>query len=282
MTSQEELTLRRRVAEEATRAAGEVHRRYYGQSLDRDVHGGNRADYTTVADLAAQDAVKQAIARSFPDEAVIGEEDTEGRTRIGEMLEEGCWLTDPLDGTQEFSHSGVGFSCVVGYIRDGDPLAGAVYFPLLEEMFSAARGLGATLNDTPIQVSSVTQLDRALYVSPPSNASTPDRVQRFGERVTKLLPHIEGLRIMGASSTMVCGVAAGRFDLTSVVSPRLGPASDRPYAGQPWETIAYLVIAREAGAVVGSLDGGPPDLLGYNTYAASRSLFDQYTTLMAE
>ncbi len=66
MRLHDDLALRRRVAEEAARAAGAVHMRYYGQTLDRDVHGGNRADYTTVADLEAQAAVKETIARSLP------------------------------------------------------------------------------------------------------------------------------------------------------------------------------------------------------------------------
>jgi fructose-1,6-bisphosphatase/inositol monophosphatase family enzyme len=282
LTPAGDLELRRRVAEEAARAAGAVHLRYLGQALERDIHNGNRADYTTVADLEAQDAVKQTIARYFPGETIVGEEDIEARARIGELLESGCWLTDPLDGTQDFAHTNTGFSCVVGYVRSGEPQAGAVYFPVLDELFSAAVGLGATLNGASVRVSGVTELERALYATPQSNASSAERVERFAQRITRLLPHVEGLRMPGSSSIMVCGVAAGRYDLMSILSPRLGPASDRPYAGQPWETAAYVVLVREAGGAVGSIAGGPPDLLGYNTYAASQRLLDQYTALMAE
>lgn len=282
MTSQDELTLRRRVAEEAARAAGAVHMRYHGQALHRDIHDGNRADYTTAADIESQEAVKRTIARHFPDEIVVGEEDFEARTRIGHLLDGGCWLTDPLDGTQNFSHGTMDFSCVVGFVRQGEPLAGAAYFAALSEMFSAAAGQGATLNGASIHVSGVGELSQALVVTPPSNASTPDRIQRFSERVMKLMPHIEGLRVMGASSGMVCGVAAGRYDLMTVINSRLGPPPDRPYAGQPWETVGFVVIAREAGAAICAQDGGPVDLMGFNVYAASQSLLDEYVDLMAE
>jgi len=274
--------MRRAVAEEAARAAGAVHMRYLGRSLERDIHNENRADYTTEADIESQNAVKQAIALHFPDETVIGEEDIEARTRIGEMLDAGCWLTDPLDGTQEFAHTNIGFSCVVGYVGGGQPLAGAAYFPVLGELFTAAAGLGATLNGAPIHVSGVTRLERALFATPQSNSSTQERRDRFAERMLKLLPHIEGFRMPGSASQMVCGVAAGRYDLTAVLGARTGPAPDRPYAGQPWETAAFLVIVQEAGGAVGSQDGGPADLLGYNAYAASQSLLDEYIALMAE
>jgi len=278
----DDLPLRRSVAEEAAKAAGAVHLRYLGQQLERDVHHDNRADYTTAVDIEAQDAVKQAIARHFPDELVVGEEDIELRTRIGELLDEGCWLTDPLDGTQEFTHTATGFSCVVGYVRGGEALAGAAYFPVLAELFSAAKSQGATLNGAPIHVSGVTSLEKTLFATPQSNSSTQDRIDWFAQRMTKLLPHVEGLRMPGASSQMVCGVAAGRYDLTAVLGTRSGPAPDRPYVGQPWETAGFLVIVKEAGGAICSQDGGPPDILGYNVYAASQALLGEYIALMAE
>jgi fructose-1,6-bisphosphatase/inositol monophosphatase family enzyme len=94
-----------------------------------------------------------------------------------------------------------------------------------------------------------------------------------------VLPRVEGFRMPGARSLMVCGVAAGRYDITSTF-PRLGVPSDRPFLGQPWETAAFVVLVREAGGAVAALDGGPPDLLGYNTYAATRELIGAYQALM--
>jgi fructose-1,6-bisphosphatase/inositol monophosphatase family enzyme len=278
--SPDELQHRLRVAEEAAQAAGAVQLRYLGRQLERDVHNANRADYTTAADIEAQDAVKQTIVQHFPDEIVIGEEDIEARTRIGDHLDGGCWLTDPLDGTQEFAHGNTGFSCVVGYVQDGEPLVGAIYFPALGELFSAAKGQGTTLNGTPVRTSGIDELEQALFATPQSNSSTPERRAGFAERMSRLLPHVEGFRMPGASSQMVCGVAAGRYDLMAVLGAHTESPSDRPYPGQPWETAAFVVIVREAGGAICSSDGGEPDLLGYNVFAASQPLLDQYMSLM--
>jgi myo-inositol-1(or 4)-monophosphatase len=275
-----ELQQRRRVAEEAARAAGAVHLRYFGSSLERELHQGNSADYTTVADLEAQAAVKATIARHFPDEIVVGEEDIELRIRVGELFEGGCWLTDPLDGTQEFAHGNPAVSCIVGYVRGGEPKAGAAYFAVWDELFSAAEGQGATLNSAPISVSAVTQLDAALFAAPQVSTSNPERAAAFVQRVSTVLPRVEGFRMPGAQSYMVCGVAAGRYDITAVISPRVDPRPDKPYFGAPWETIALALIVREAGGVVCNLNGGSLDLLGYNAYAASQPLLDQFVSLM--
>jgi fructose-1,6-bisphosphatase/inositol monophosphatase family enzyme len=277
----DDLALRRRVAEEAARAGGAVHLRYFGRRLDRDVHGSNRADYTTAADMEAQAAVKQTIERYFPYETVVGEEDLELRASLGELLDGGCWLTDPLDGTQEFAHGNPGFSCVVGYVANGRSLVGAVYFPVWDEMFSASEGGGATMNGGVVHVSGVSKLEQALVAVPQSNVSSPERAALFVQHVSKLVPHVEGLRMPGARSLMVCGVAAGRYDLTSTF-PRFGMPVDRPFVGQPWETAAFVVLVEEAGGVVASVEGDGPELLGYNTYAATRELIEAYRAVIGE
>jgi myo-inositol-1(or 4)-monophosphatase len=278
----DELALRRHVAEEAAKAGGTVHLRYAGHALERDVHEGNRADYTTVADLEAQEAVKQTIARHFPDDIVVGEEDIELRTRIGDLLQDGCWLTDPLDGTQEYAHGNPAVSCIVGYAQGGQPWVGAAYFAVWDELFSASQGMGATLNGSPIRVNNVTRLQEALFAAPQVYTNTPGGLERFAHRMSKPIPNVEGFRMPGAQTYMVCGVAAGRYDVTSVINPRLELPTSRPYHGAPWETIALVVLVQEAGGAVASLDGGAPDLLSYNVYAASRALLDEYVALMSE
>jgi myo-inositol-1(or 4)-monophosphatase len=278
----DELALRRRVAEEAAKAGGAVHLRYAGQALERNVHEGNRADYTTVADLEAQEAVKQTIARRFPNEIVVGEENLELRTRIGDLLQAGCWLTDPLDGTQEYTHGNPAVSCIVGYTQGGQPQVGAAYFAAWDELFSAAQGMGATLNGSPIRVNNVTGLQEALFAAPQVYTNTPEGLERFAQRMSKLIPNVEGFRMPGAQTYMVCGVAAGRYDITSVINPRSHLPASRPYHGAPWETIALGVIVQEAGGTVADLNGRAPDLLSYNVYAASRPLLNEYVALMAE
>jgi myo-inositol-1(or 4)-monophosphatase len=277
----EDLDRRRRVAEEAARAAGAVHLRYRGAALDRDVHAGDRADYSTQADLEAQQTVRDVIQRHFPGERVVGEEDEVGWDRLPALMQAGCWLTDPLDGTLEFVHGNPNFSCVVSCVQDGESQVGAVYFAVFDEMFSAAKGRGATLNGAPIHVSGVTRLDQALFATP-HRSTTPERIAHFTERMARLLPHVEAFRMLGAPSVMAAYVAAGRLDITSFLSPRQEPVPGRPFQGQPWETAAFVLLVQEAGGAVRPFAGGSPDLLNYNAYAASPQLLDQYFSVMAE
>jgi fructose-1,6-bisphosphatase/inositol monophosphatase family enzyme len=158
-------------------------------------------------------------------------------------------------------------------------MVGAVYFAAWDELFSAAAGMGATLNRATIRVSGVTQMEQALFATPQAPAS-PDRLAAFTTRMTKLAPCVEGFRMPGAQSVMVCGVAAGRYDITAGLSTRSTLPSDRPYFGQPWETAAFVVLVQEAGGLVASSSGGPPDLLNYNIYAASPELVREYVALM--
>ena len=270
---------RRAVAEEAARAAGAVHMRYYGTGIDR-VTKAWRRDFVTQADLEAQAAVKQVIASHFPDDVVIGEEDEDAFNRIAASFDLGCWVTDPLDGTAEFLHTGTFFSSVISYVEAGVPLAAAIHAPFSDELYSAARGQGASMNGAPIRTSRATRLDDAMFVAS-YTAPTPERAAWFARWVEQVMPVVGGWRMFGSSALCAMTVAAGRADIYSPTPepttpvPMLGPAQ-KP---QPWETPAYVLIVQEAGGAVSNLYGGAPDLLGFNVYAASRVLLESYLTL---
>jgi myo-inositol-1(or 4)-monophosphatase len=277
----DDLELRRRVAEEAARAAGAIHRKYRGRSLERTIHDNEPADYATQVDIEAQEAVRDVVRRYFPHERVVGEED-ESYDDLPQLIETGCWFTDPLDGTQEFVHNGTAFSCVVSYVEHGDPQACALHFEALGETFTAADGLGATLNGERIAVSSQKDLAGALF-STAYRGTDPAKADAFALRFARLVPHVEGFRMPGAPSVMACGVAAGRYDMYVYLSARIDPPASRPFAGQPWETAAFILLVREAGGAVVSLKRDAPfDLLGHNVYAASPELIDQFFAVMGE
>ena len=277
-----EIRLRRQVAVEAALAAGAVHLRYRGQELQRDVHGSDHTDYATRVDIESQDAVKAVVARHFPNETVIGEEDKDLYVRVQELVHSGCWFTDPLDGTNDFVHNHPGFSAIVSYVEGGEAIAGAVYFAVMNELFSAAKGQGASLNDGPCHVSAVQELSGAL-LSTAFRSSVPERIETFTRRVARVLPHIEALRLPGAPSSMATSVARGHFDVFTMMGQALErPPAGRPFFGQPWETAAFMVLVREAGGVVAGLSGGAPDVLGYNVFAANQRLIDQLAAVMAD
>jgi myo-inositol-1(or 4)-monophosphatase len=281
VTGADELQLRREVAIEAARAAAEVHLHYRGQQLERDVHVEERTDYATRVDFEAQDAVKAVVARRFPGEIVIGEEDHDRHDEVAALLQSGCWFTDPLDGTADYVHGTPHFSAIVSYVAGGEPLACAVYFPALNELFSASKGGGATLNEAPCRVSNLVQLSGAI-VATAFRGSDPVRIAGLTQRLEKVLPDIEGIRLPGAPSVMACAVAAGRYDVFTMMGQALESApAGRPFPGQPWETAAFVLLVREAGGAVQGLNGGPPDLLGHNVFAASQPLIDQLAAVMS-
>ena len=271
---------RRAVAEEAARAAGAVHMRYYGTGIDR-VTKAWRRDFVTRADLEAQAAVKDVIAAHFPHDLVIGEEDEDAFNRIAASIETGCWVTDPLDGTAEFLHTGTHFASVVSYIERGVARAAAIHSPFSDELYSAAWGQGATLNGREIRTSGATRLDDAMFVAS-YTAPTLERAAWFGRWMQQVMPAVGGWRMFGSSAVCAITIAAGRADLYAPpteedpADPRLGP----PHHPQPWETPAYVLIVQEAGGAVSDVRGGAPDLLGFNVYAASRALLDEYLALL--
>lgn len=107
-------------------------------------------DLVTEADKAAESVILSALMTLYPDHHFVGEESG----GLGAPLEDAeyIWYIDPLDGTTNFAHGLPLFSISIGLMnRDFEPLMGVVYHPAIGEMFSAARGLGAWVDDTPLR-----------------------------------------------------------------------------------------------------------------------------------
>jgi myo-inositol-1(or 4)-monophosphatase len=261
----DELVHRLAVAETAARAAGEVHKRYYGSGLAAETKTSAQ-DLLTLADTEGQEVARAVIERDFPGERIVGEEDDVARDRLSGLLDGECWLIDPLDGTQSFVHDFPVFGPGVAFVRERRPLAGAVYLPVYEELFTAARGLGARLNGRPIGVKPPKPLLQALAgihireVSPPA-------IDRFLSTTGRILAAANGVRLLGSPMISLCYVASGRLDCFATLSPtRLGP----------WDHAPAVVILEEAGGVVRSQDGGAFDLMQPGIAGASNpALLDE-------
>ena len=216
-----------RLARLAARVARDVGNAIDVRGVAIQTRKSGRADFATVADHAAQDAILARLAKHDPAIPVLAEEGADRTLRRAERL----WVVDPIDGTLNFSRA-VPFYCVsIAYVEDGVARAGAIYSPRTREAFVAHQGGGATLDRTPISVSSVRRLDQAFVCATPS-------------RIALLRHHSARLRTLGAGALEIAYTAAGRFDL--FVHPVLSP----------WDIAAGALIAREAGAVVLSLTTG--------------------------
>jgi len=228
-----------RVAEEAARAGGKVVLSHLHDADLQVAYKDGRANIVTVADTESQRAIAKVITGAFPGHAIIGEEGTSGGTSAGH-----AWYVDPLDGTTNYAH-GLPFFCVCVALRShGTTVAGAVFDPLRDELFSAARSEGAFVNGTPLRASSVARLDRALVVA---QAQTVDdgEIRAYAALVERLMRVAGGVRSLGSPALALCAIAAGRLDAYC------------EYAMDAWDIAAGQLILQEAGGRLTTFSGVP-------------------------
>src|SRR5438270_768845 len=128
-----------RTCEQAARAGGAVLLSWIGRFT---VTEKGPADLVTQADFASQEVIRRIILERFPDHAVLSEEDD---LQVAECSPS-RWIVDPLDGTTNYVHQVPHYAVSVAYEHAGDVLAGAVFDPVHNECFTAAKGRGAWLN----------------------------------------------------------------------------------------------------------------------------------------
>ncbi len=229
------------VAEAAARDAGELLRSKLGTHIEVRSKG-LRSNLVTEADTESEAIIRTAIAQTFPDARILGEETGESGT-----ASRGRWIVDPLDGTTNFAHGYPIFSVSIAYEFDGELRAGVVYNPISGEMFRALRGSGAECNGHPIHVSDEDDLKDALLVTgfPPQR---DDEVSSNLAPFADFMRRCQAIRRDGSAALDLCFVAAGRFD--GFWEADL----------QPWDVAAGMLILGEAGGVATDYRGGPPAL----------------------
>lgn len=203
-------------------------------------------DPVTVTDQAAESAVRELLGTARPSDAVLGEEEGGADWRTGRV-----WILDPLDGTVNFIHRVPHVAVSIALWEDGRPVVGVVHDVGRDEVFSAVRGRGATLDKRPIHVTDTADLGSALVATgfPYDRRS---KAVELGETVGRVLAAVQGIRRFGSAALDLCWVAAGRYD------------AYWEYRLQPWDTAAGELIVDEAGGRVTDLTGAPyrPDAAG--------------------
>lgn len=218
-------------------------------------------DLVTSVDRGAQQIVVEAIKSSYPEHAILAEEDFQTEN-AGEFR----WIIDPIDGTTNYVH-GLPLYCVsIAAYRDKQPLIGVCYNPATDELFSAEAGKGAYLNGRRIEVSKTSKLQDALAVTgfPYKHDNLSEILARF-ERVIR---QVRGVRRLGSAALDLCYVAAGRLDFfweTELNS---------------WDMAAGALIAREAGALLSGIDGRAFDVFAGSVLAANPELHPLLLELM--
>ena len=225
------------VAIMAARRGGTVLIRHLNK-LDRiKVEKKGHNDFVSEADRAAEAAVIEVIHKHYPDHAILAEESG------GQGDSDTVWVIDPLDGTTNFLHGFPQFCVSVGVRVKGRTEAAAVYDPMRQELFAAARGDGATLDDRKIRVSGRQDLEHAL-IGTGFPFRQPDMdMGPYLEMLGKVVRNTSGVRRPGAAALDLCYVAAGRLDAFWEIGLKA------------WDLAAGALIIREAGGIVSGLDG---------------------------
>lgn len=216
-------------------------------------------DLVTDVDRSCETLVVDLLTSARPDDGLVGEEGSSIAGRSGVD-----WVVDPLDGTTNFVYGHPGFSVSIGAVVDGRPTIGVVADPVTGDLFAARAGGGATHNGAALGLRAPPELAHALVATGFSYDAGQRRHQ--AEVLTTVLPRIRDIRRMGGAALDLCSVACGRVD------------AYYERGLQPWDLAAGSVIASEAGARVGDLDGGPPS--GTCCLAAHPVLFDALAALL--
>jgi len=239
------------------REAGALLLQYFHQALKIEYKG--EADLVTAADRASEVLIRERIAKQFPSHDVLGEEQG-----LKDRGSEYRWYVDPLDGTTNFAH-GFPVFCVSMALehRSGsntNRIAGVVYDPTRDELFSAEQGKGAQLNGKSIHVSKIAQLKESLVATGfPSHKRHQNPNIFFYHQIT-LRTH--GVRRAGSAALDLCNVACGRFD------------GFWEFNLNPWDTAAGMVIVEEAGGKASRFDGSPFELDSRETLASNGLIHD--------
>ena len=233
-----------KTAESIAREAGALLREFYHRGVRTEYKGD--VDLVTEADRASEKLIGERLRAAFPTHGIYGEEGT----RSG-LDAEFRWYVDPLDGTTNFAHGFPAFCVVLGCEQrhaglkpdeDGEMVAGVIYDPLRDEMFTAARGEGATLNGERIHVSKAKWLQESLIATGfPSHKRHRSPNVHFYQEFT-LRSH--GVRRAGSAALDMAYVACGRLD------------AFWEFQLNPWDTSAGYLLVEEAGGTVTHFDGG--------------------------
>lgn len=218
------------------REAGGILRAGYGQV--HQVEMKSLIDPVTETDKRSEEFIVSYIKKYYPDHSIVAEE-----SGVHQGSNGSCWYIDPLDGTVNFSH-GVPIFCVsIAYAEDGVMKLGAVYDPMLDEMFSAEKGKGAWLNDRRIQVTETSDLIRSLTVTGfPYDQKSPE-MQLALELYRRFSLQAQACRRFGSAALDCCYVAAGRMDIYFEITVN------------SYDIAAGILLVEEAGGITSKYDG---------------------------
>ena len=212
-----------------------------------------RHDFVTVVDRTAETLIAETLLAAVPDSQVIGEELTPAAARSAEV----AWVVDPLDGTTNYLHGYPQYAVSIGCVVRGALCAGVVLDVARDIVYKAATGHGAWMGPQRLAVSTVATPGEAL-IGTGFPFKRLDGVERYLRQFTRVMEATAGIRRAGSAALDLADVAAGRLDAFWELSLA------------PWDVAAGVVLIREAGGVVTTLEGSS-DVLGPGSIVAGNA-----------
>jgi myo-inositol-1(or 4)-monophosphatase len=251
------------VAIEAARTAGKFLRERVGTVRSIEVKQGEERNLVSEIDRGSERLIIDLIHRHYPDHGILAEESG------GSGSSDYVWVIDPLDGTTNYLH-GLPIYCVtIGVQFRGETVAGVIFDPNTDELFTVEQGGGAFLNGTRLRVSTAADLPHSLLVTgfPYDIGKNPDHAV---EHFVHFLMQARGIRRLGSAALDLAYVAAGRFDGFWEVNL------------QPWDMAAGVLCVREAGGIITDFAGRPHTIDRRQVVASNGRIHDDMLRVLAQ
>ena len=245
------------VMTKAARKAGRALARDFGEVEHLQVATKGPADFVSRADHRAEKIIYEELAHARPNYCFLMEEQgvVEGADKTHR------WIVDPLDGTTNFLHGIPQFAISIALERDGKLVAGLIFNPVMDELYTAEKGSGAFLNDRRIRVAGRSSLEDAVVVTGvPHRGKSGKEV--FIHECRQVMQTAVGIRRTGSAAIDLAWLAAGRFD------------GYWERGIQAWDMAAGIVLVREAGGMVSDAEGGH-DMLTSGSIVAGNAPIQQ-------
>lgn len=221
-----------------------------------------KKNFVTKYDVAVQEFLFSELGKAFPDAEFVGEE---GDNNLSSKALR--FIIDPIDGTTNFMQD-YRCSCIsVALCKENDLIAGVVYNPYSNEIFSAEKGKGAYLNGKKIEVSDRPLSDGlALFGTSPYH---PENTDETFALLRKVFDFSRDIRRSGSAAYDICMVACGRCEIFF------------EKALQPWDVAAGTLILKEAGGVAFNYEGNEINFSTPNDVVfANPKAYEEFVTLL--
>jgi myo-inositol-1(or 4)-monophosphatase len=223
---------------QAAMKAGRSLVRDFGEVENLQVSRKGPGDFVSAADRKAEEIIKAELTKARPQYGLIMEESGVVEGTDGQH----CWHVDPLDGTTNFLHGIPIFATSIALERQGQIVAGVIYNPVMDELYTAERGRGAFLNDRRLRVAGRTELPDMVFGTGLPFIGKGDHGRALKE-LRYVMPEVAGVRRCGAAALDLAWTASGRLD------------GYWEHSLNSWDIAAGLLMVREAGGYVSDING---------------------------